>query len=203
MKKYEELDEILEEFLEEHMNVKDILVEMKNISELMVDLAYSAILFNNDELAEEVHELEERMNKLRYQVEIGAMLAARTPEQAVRLEGILHVAAAAERISNAAKEMAEVVLRDIEVDPVLKAALTEADEVVVRIIVSRGSKLVGMAVGDVRRNTKYGMDVISIRRGARWIFDPKDDVKIKARDVLILSGPREGAEHLRSMSKSS
>ena len=35
-------------------SVKDILVEMKNISELMVDLAYSALLFNSKDAAEEV-----------------------------------------------------------------------------------------------------------------------------------------------------
>ena len=28
-------------------SVKDILIEMKDMSELMVDLAYSAVLFNN------------------------------------------------------------------------------------------------------------------------------------------------------------
>ena len=35
-------------------SVKDILIEMKDMSELMVDLAYSAVLFNNKAAAEEV-----------------------------------------------------------------------------------------------------------------------------------------------------
>ena len=29
------------------MSIKNLLIEMKNMSELMVDLAYSAILFNS------------------------------------------------------------------------------------------------------------------------------------------------------------
>ena len=29
------------------MSIKNILIEMKNMSELMVDLAYSAVLFNS------------------------------------------------------------------------------------------------------------------------------------------------------------
>jgi len=103
---------------------------MKNISELMVDLAYSAILFNNDQLAEEVYELEEEMNKLRYQIETTTMLAARTPQQAIELQGILRVAGAAERIANSARDLATVVLRDIEPHPAIKAALEEADEIV-------------------------------------------------------------------------
>ena len=43
-------------------SVKDILIEMKDMSELMVDLAYSAVLFNNKDAAEEVLTLENRLN---------------------------------------------------------------------------------------------------------------------------------------------
>ena len=37
-------------------SVKDILIEMKDMSELMVDLAYSAVLFNNKAQTQQ-HEL--------------------------------------------------------------------------------------------------------------------------------------------------
>ena len=35
---------------------------MKDVSEIMIDLAYSAALFNSNELAEEVMELEKRVD---------------------------------------------------------------------------------------------------------------------------------------------
>ena len=38
--------------------VKDLLVELKDASELMVDLAYAAVFFNEEKLAEEVGRLE-------------------------------------------------------------------------------------------------------------------------------------------------
>ena len=44
--------------------VSDLLLEMKNLSELMIDLAYSAALFNDKELAEDVIELESRIDTL-------------------------------------------------------------------------------------------------------------------------------------------
>ncbi|MDP7260662.1 MAG: PhoU domain-containing protein, partial [archaeon] len=122
-----EVDEIVDELLNKKRGIKEIIKEMKNVSELMVDLAYSAILFNNDDLAEEVKGLEEEMNKLRLQIEISAMLAARTSEDASKLSGIIRVAAAAESISNAAEKIADTVLRDIELHPVLKEALEEAE----------------------------------------------------------------------------
>ena len=47
---------------EQPRNVKELLVELKDASELMVDLAYAAVFFNEEDLAEEVEELEERMD---------------------------------------------------------------------------------------------------------------------------------------------
>ena len=43
---------------EQPRNVKDLLVELKDASELMVDLAYAAVFFNEDKLAQEVARLE-------------------------------------------------------------------------------------------------------------------------------------------------
>ncbi|RLF78739.1 potassium channel protein, partial [Thermococci archaeon] len=53
--------EEFEEFEYQPKSVKEIFIEMKNIVELMVDLAYTAILFGDKEIAEEVLDLEERM----------------------------------------------------------------------------------------------------------------------------------------------
>ena len=59
------------------VSVRDLLVEMKDLSELMIDLAYSAALFHSKELAEEVLELEKRVDTLTYILDMNAMLAAR------------------------------------------------------------------------------------------------------------------------------
>ena len=55
------------------INLKDVLIEMKDISELAVDLAYSAVLFESSAIADEVIELEEQMNDLVYQARITSM----------------------------------------------------------------------------------------------------------------------------------
>jgi len=72
---------------------------MKDISELIIDLAYSAVLFDSDEIAGEVKYLDVRMDKLNYDIRMMAMMAARTKEDAEQLAGILQVAEAAESIS--------------------------------------------------------------------------------------------------------
>ena len=50
------------------MSIKNLLIEMKNMSELMVDLAYSAILFNSKAAAEEVLALENEVNSMNYEI---------------------------------------------------------------------------------------------------------------------------------------
>ena len=97
-----------EEFSEieyEPTTVKDLMTEMKNISELIIDLAYSAVLFDSEEIAEEVKYLEVRMDKLNYDIRIMAMMGARTKEDAEQLAGILQVAQASEKISNTAGDI--------------------------------------------------------------------------------------------------
>src|SRR5437667_175726 len=61
-------------------NVKELLVEAKDASELMVDLAYGAVFFNEEDLAEEVEKLEERMDGYLRRLRELAMLAARRPD---------------------------------------------------------------------------------------------------------------------------
>ncbi|HJK14408.1 MAG TPA: potassium channel protein, partial [Methanocorpusculum sp.] len=69
------------------INLKDVLIEMKDISELMVDLAYSAVLFESNAIADEVIELEERMNDLVYQARITSMMSVRRLEDTEPMSG--------------------------------------------------------------------------------------------------------------------
>jgi len=48
----------------EPVSVKAVLAEMKDTAELLIDLSYSAVLGDSDALAEEVLELEARMDLL-------------------------------------------------------------------------------------------------------------------------------------------
>ena len=78
--------------------VRDLFLEMKNLSELMIDLAYSAALFNDRELAEDILELENRVDTLDYLLEMTIMIAARDAHDAEALAGVSAVASAADKI---------------------------------------------------------------------------------------------------------
>src|SRR6188768_3657020 len=89
--------------------VKALLVELKDASELMVDLAYAAVFFNEEKLAEEVMRLDTRSAGHLRRLRTMAMLAARSPEDAEGMAGVLWIADAIQRICAAASDVARVV----------------------------------------------------------------------------------------------
>ena len=111
----------------EPIGVREVLTEMKDLSELMVDLAYSAVLFNDREIAEEVKELESRVDHLRYILSMNAMIAVRDAEDAESMIPIVTVASAADKISDVAADIATIVLREIGVYPIVQKAFERVE----------------------------------------------------------------------------
>jgi uncharacterized protein with PhoU and TrkA domain len=87
---------------EEQLTVRGLLTEMKDISEVIVDLAYAALLFDSQEIGAEVHHLGSRMDTLNHEIKIRMMLASRTKQDALQLSGLLQVAEGAAAMSKAA-----------------------------------------------------------------------------------------------------
>ena len=188
-----------EEFTEieyEPTPVKELLTEMKDISELIIDLAYSAVLFDNKDIAEEVKYLDVRMDKLNYDIRMMAMMAARTKDDAEQLAGILQVAEAAESISNAAGDIVNLLENEEKTGPILPKILKEADEQIFRIKVSSSSKACNKEIGELKVESETGMRIIAIRRGDLWIYNPQSDSSIKADDWLITRGTDEGFKEI-------
>ncbi len=63
-------------------NLKAMLSEAKDTSELMVDLAYAALFFADEDMAEEVVDLEEQLSDLVHDMRSLSVLAVRSPRDA-------------------------------------------------------------------------------------------------------------------------
>lgn len=176
----------------------DMLVELKDTSELMLDLAYSSILLNSKELAEEVQALEEHVDKLHTDFELLVLSAGIPPEESKNFLGLIRIGVVTENIADAAAQIAEVVLRGIKPHPILALAIEEAEETVVHVQVSKESSLVGKTLREAQVHEETGMWVLVVRRGGKWVR-PSSDLKINAGDVLITSGYAEGEEDLKKL----
>lgn len=183
------------------ISVREALTEMKDLSEIMIDLAYSAVLFHSRELAEEVLELEKRVDYLAYILDMNAMLAARDAEDAESLIGVATVAAATDKISDAAADIATIVLKEIGIHPIVREAFEKVEERLARAKVNPDSIFVNKKVGDLELAAKIGVDIIAIRRGKEWIVDPSGDETIVEGDVLIARGAPLGVEELKGLAE--
>jgi uncharacterized protein with PhoU and TrkA domain len=168
-------------------------VELKDTSELMIDLAYSSLLLNSKELAEEVQRLEEYVDKLHTDFELLVLSSGFKKEEAKGFLGLIRLGVVTEKIADAAAEIAEVVLREIEPHPVLKLTIEEAKETVTYAQVSKNSPLVDKTLRDAKVHEETGMWILAIRRGDKCIR-PKPETKIQRDDILIASGYAEGEE---------
>jgi len=183
------------------MPVREALTEIKNLSEIMIDLAYSAALFNSRELAEEVLELEKRVDNLAYILDMNIMLAARDAEDAEALVGVSTVAAAADKISDAAADIAMIALKRIGIHPIVREAFEKMEERLTRAKVKPGSILIGKELGELELAARIGVDIIAIRRGKEWIINPDGDETIMEGDIIIVRGAPAGVEELRALAE--
>src|ERR687894_690909 len=86
-------------------NLKTMLSEAKDTSELMIDLGYAAVYFSDVAMAEEVYELESRLSELVHEMRAVCVLAARSPRDADAMASVLQVVGAIERLGNAAVDI--------------------------------------------------------------------------------------------------
>ena len=181
--------------------IKDTLIEMKNLSELMVDLAYSAVLFNSKMAAEEVIKLENKVNSSNYDIKKQCLVAARSMEDAEKLTALLEIAEAAESIANAAKDLAEIVIKGFKPHPVFKMVMEEAEEIITSVTIEKGSELNNKSLGELFLANRTGMIVIAIRRDVNWIYGPDKRTLIFEGDTLIAKGTEVGADLLKKLSE--
>ncbi len=181
----------------EDMSPEDLLVEMKDSSELMVDLAYSALLYNNSEIAEEIAELEEKMDKMNRHLQRKITDRTIRTKDVNRALAYIRLGGSLEMIADAAFDIANVVLRDVEPHPILKMSVHESDAVVTKLTISSVSILNGKTLGELRIAENTGMWINAVKRGKNWIYGPERDTILKADDVIFASGPLEGEEYLR------
>jgi uncharacterized protein with PhoU and TrkA domain len=170
----------------------DVLVEMKNISEVAVGLAYSALVLRDQGLAAEVNHLEDRLDEMKERLELWVLRGAQEHLDPSALRGLLHLAQAAEEIGDAAQQLVWLIEEGEELHPILAIALGHADEVVVRVPVAAGAPADGKSLQSLCMETETGFYLLAIRRGGRYLYRPRASVVLRAGDDLIATGPDEG-----------
>ncbi len=183
----------------EDKNVRELLTEMKDYSELIADLAYAAVVYGSQDLAQEVRHIESEMDKMMYLIRLKTMLGARNIEDAKQLSGLLQIASSAEKISDAAEDMVKLLRFEKEAKSLLPHIFEKADEKIKTLRVADSSSMVNNKIGELSVESATGVRIIAIRRRGYWIYGPTGENHIRGGDLLVVSGNEEGYQVLDDM----
>lgn len=172
----------------------DSIVEMKDLAETAVGLAYAAVLFDDRAVAAEVVRMEDRLDDMRESIESWVLDAATDSRNRPALRGLLHLAVAAETIGDAAQAMVWLIERDEELHPVIAEALGAAEDVVLQTTVQPDSPADGKTLGELDLK---GMAPLARSRQGRWQYRPRGRTRLMEGDRLLLIGRSDSAEHLQ------
>ena len=175
-----------------------MLTQLKDTSGLMVDLAYSALLYGSEEVADHVLEMEENVDRLHTEFEL-AILELRETRPTRGLLGSIRLALAAEELADAAAMMADIVKKGIRAHPVIGMALEKAEDTIVVTDITEASSLSHKSIGELGLEDDLGMRIIAVRRGESWTYNPQDSFILLTRDVIIAQGYSEGREKLLAL----
>ena len=179
-------------------NVKELVEEVKNLSELMLDLAYSSVLFESKDIAKEVKLLHSRLEEMEEKIYLHLFAASRG-RPTKKMISVIDLVESGKWVALAARNLSNMIIEGSALHPVIKEALKESDESITKAIVTRNSILYNKTIGEFRLRTEMGIQIIAIRRGDRWIFDPKKHTEIKEGDILIGVGPSSSCNKLRKV----
>ena len=173
-------------------NLRSLLAEAKDTSELMVDLAYAAVYFGDPDMAEEVRDLESTLTELVEDMRSLAVLGVRHPREAPGMSRVLQVVSAIERIGNDAVNIARTVSNELGIPTHLIEELSDAEEVSHRVVVAEHSEMAHRSLIDIELPVHTGMRILAVRGGDGWTTTVTGETILVPGDVLFLEGPPGG-----------
>jgi len=177
-------------------NVKDLLEDLKNTSELILDLGYSSVLFENKDIAKEVEILYDNIDDIEEKLYIHLFAAARG-KTSKKLIGVMDIAESAWLVSQAARNLAELTISGRKLHPIIRDALKDTDETIFKV---RAGKYVSKkSLMDLGLRKKYGVNIIAIRRKKKWVFNPHKYTKLKENDILMCVGSKGAKNSVKKL----
>ena len=92
-----------------------------------------------------------------------------------------------------------MVENDEEVHPVLYAAVSESDEVVLKLTAAPGSQADGKTLENLQLETETSMFTLTGNRGGRCAYRPRDTFALRGGDSVLATGAPEGIEPLAEL----
>ena len=179
--------------------IEEKFLELKEKAELMVDLAYSSLLYDNRVIAKEVYNLENEVDRQHEELQRMAIEGVLEDSDVDKALLYVRLGAALEIIADSAREIADITLRDMEMHPIFQQSLRESETVISSAIVKDTSPFAGKTLREIELPEKFGAWVIAIKGKEGWVYGPDGDDAILPGDLVITRCPSDVEEELIKM----
>jgi len=184
----------------EPISVKDILIEMKTLSEICVDLSFASLLYSDKLVAEQVLVLEEKIDSLYKSLLDRLSVSIKNLSQAEELRIYYIIGEANNLISDSAADMAALVLMGFDIEDEIKLVQQHMDQIVDLVPLEGSSVLCGKSELSADIHDLLGVDIFGIIRPEAGLLTNYDEI-MKSGDLLIFRGPLSNVNHFISLAR--
>ncbi len=173
--------------------MKDNLIKMQKISDLMLTLSYNALFLNDKKLSKIVNDLYDEIIHLEKSTLKLILLAKIKDEEAYQLINLIEYI---RDYANASKNIINLMDGDSQL---LKKIISNTEDKVTYGYVNDNSIIAGMKLKESRVRSNTGVNIISVRRGKKWFFKITSDFTIRKGDLLIFECNNESEKLFRKI----
>ena len=179
-------------------DLSESLKSMMIRTRLMLDLAYSALIYKGEEIISEIIRLEDSVD--RNLAEIFYLILEEYKEN--RISGdeayaYLTIARSLEEIADSAYLIAKNIVHGFKPHPIIKKIIEESETSMTVLYVPIGSPAVNKTIDEIIERFGKGVEIIAVRTGDYWVYKPGGDFIVKESDILIVKGSEESLNEFR------
>ncbi|MEM4260284.1 MAG: TrkA C-terminal domain-containing protein [Candidatus Woesearchaeota archaeon] len=166
-------------------NIKENILKLKDMSELMVDLSYSAVFLHDTKICKEVEDMFNNFEKIEEEI-YRALFKIRDISDEERLY-IMEITDRIKGIADNAKELSRVSKNKKQPD-IIQDIFSNAEKRVIVEKVPKTSIYVKKTIGELKIRTLTRGTIVGIKRNDNWIFNINKDTTLDAGDEIVLVG---------------
>ncbi|UJG41416.1 MAG: hypothetical protein K9W45_02880 [Candidatus Heimdallarchaeum aukensis] len=173
-------------------SVKDILIEMKTLSEICIDLAFASLMYSDELVAKQVFVIEKQIDELYKKLLTHLSLSIKSTSMAQQFHIYFTIGEATNIISDSAADIASLVQRNIVVDDEIKELQNHMEQVVDLVRINEKSIFIGESELSSDIHDVIGVDIVGIIRPEEGFFTEYNKI-MKEGDLVIFRAPLECA----------
>lgn len=171
-------------------NIKENLLRMKDLSETMLDLAYTAVFLLDKKLAKQVDEMNEEMKQIEEETLKILLKIKESDEERI---GIIDLADYIRDVAQTAANIAHLPMTK-DFGELARDFLEETDETIITGEISPDSEFANKPLGVSKIRSKTRVRILCIKRNGKWVFKIGKDTVLNPGDFVVAVGSPDAEE---------